>query len=397
LALRFAGALGWFWATFHNTEGMRRIEQILGEAPTTPSLALGRALQAAAYVDSYMPTADTQQRALASVAILDRFGDRRGAARSRLIAAFIEMMRAGDIDSAAALVDSADEAARAVGDSWTRALASLTRFRFLLHRGDLASALQHGADALARFTALDDPWGMPWTSVWLAVAQRTAGELGDARRLLEDTIPTVPGSSYLASLALQELGNILALQGEHDAAANRHRQALDLAARSAVRILTAFAHNAAGFGARARGDPTNAKQHYREALRLFHDLGHDDGVRYSRCGLGLAELDLGHREAANRELRDAAKSALRTGRPEVLAAALDGLALLRSATQPLDAARLLGAAGRLRDDHGLRCGALELDEAAGAAAAARAQIVGDAFCAACAAGAKLAPEQLLEV
>ncbi len=395
VALRFAGALGWFWATFHNAEGMRRIERILGTASTQPSPALGRALQAAAYLDSYMPTATTRQRALASVEMLDRCGDRRGAARSRLIAAFIEMMQAGDMDAAQDLVDRADEAARAMGDGWTEALVSLTRFRFLLHGGDVAAALEHGAEALARFTALDDPWGMPWTAVWLAVARRTSGKLEDARVLLEDTIPTVPAGSYVASLAMQELGNILALQGEHEAAAGRHGQALDVAVRSAVRILVGFAHNAAGFGARARGDAADARQHYGGALRVFRDLDHDDGIACSRCGLGLAELDLGQRDAAERELRDAAASALRTGRPDVLAAVLEGLALLRAATQPLEAARLLGAASRHREGHGLRCGAVELAEAACAAETVRARLGEDAYAAAFTAGAGLTPEQIL--
>ena len=43
-----------------------------------------------------MPSSETKQQALHSVALLDRFDDLTGAARSRLITAFIEMMRSGD-------------------------------------------------------------------------------------------------------------------------------------------------------------------------------------------------------------------------------------------------------------------------------------------------------------
>jgi hypothetical protein len=123
-AVRFAGALGWMWATFHITEGRRRLHQIMPGCPETDSVEYGRALQARAFVDSYMPSAETKRQALASVALLDRFGDVTGAARSRLIAAFIETMRSGDLSWAARITDEADAAAAAVGDEWTRALAT---------------------------------------------------------------------------------------------------------------------------------------------------------------------------------------------------------------------------------------------------------------------------------
>ena len=237
-----------------------------------------------------MPSSETKQQALHSVALLDRFDDLTGAARSRLITAFIEMMRSGDLGLAARMADEADAGAASVGDDWTRALAALTRFRLHLHRGDVTAALEHGRDAYSRFSTLRDPWGVPWTSIWLAVALRTAGRVEEAQRLLAPTAADLPSTSYAASLALQELGNLASLARRHDDALAAHTRAIALAAQSGVAILLAFAHDAAGFGARVRGAFAEAEEHYRTALTLFDGVGHPTGAAHARCGLGLAQI-----------------------------------------------------------------------------------------------------------
>ena len=362
VAFRFAGALGWMWATFHITEGRRRLRQIMERSQATPSVEYGRALQACAFVDSYMPSSETKQQALHSVALLDRFDDLTGAARSRLITAFIEMMRSGDLGLAARMADEADAGAASVGDDWTRALAALTRFRLHLHRGDVTAALEHGRDAYSRFSTLRDPWGVPWTSIWLAVALRTAGRVEEAQRLLAPTAADLPSTSYAASLALQELGNLASLARRHDDALAAHTRAIALAAQSGVAILLAFAHDAAGFGARVRGGFAEAEEHYRTALTLFDGVGHPTGAAHARCGLGLAQISLGDVAPAEGNLLSAAMAAGSTAGPDVVAAAAEGLALLGVVTDPHRSALILGAAQAIREVSGVRYGALETDE-----------------------------------
>jgi predicted ATPase/DNA-binding SARP family transcriptional activator len=362
VALRFAGALGWMWATFHITEGRLRLRQIMEWSQTTTSVEYGRALQACAFVDSYMPSPETRQQALRSIALLERFEDVSGAARSRLIAAFIEMMLSGDLVWAAGITDEADAAAAAVGDDWTRALAALTRFRLHLHRGEVTAALDHGRDAYTRFSTLRDPWGVPWTSIWLAVALRTAGRVEEAQGLLAPTAADLPSTSYAASLALQELGNLASLAGRHDDALTAHTRAIALAAQSGVAILLAFAHDAAAFGSRVRGALAEAEEHCRTALTLFDEVGHLTGAAHARCGLGVTQISLGDVALAEGNLLNAAKAAGSTG-PDVVAAAAEGLALLWVVTDPHRSALMLGAAQAIREASGVRYGALETDEA----------------------------------
>lgn len=395
LALRFVGALGWMWATFHIAEGRRRLAQVMGRERAHPSAALGRALQAVAYVESYMPTPETKQQALQSVALLDRFGDAQGAARSRVITAFIEMMLSGDLAWAARITDEAAAGAAAIDDTWTGALAELMRFRLHLHRGDIAAGLDHGREALSRFSSLDDPWGVPWTSIWLAVALRTAGQVEEAQDLLEPVAASLPPTSYAASIGLQELGTAAALRGRTDDAVTAHARAIDLAARSGVPVLVAFAHAAAGFGARVRGAPIEARGHYSTALTLFREVAVDVGVAQSMCGLGLVELDLGEREAARQHLVEALNIAHHTGRADTAAAAAEGLALLWAGDEPRRAALLLGSAGAVRSANGIRYAALETDERARAERECRRHLPDPDFGAAVTEGSRIRGVDLL--
>jgi predicted ATPase len=72
LLLRFAGALGWYWATWHDSEGIERVRAVLSAVPPASTAAFGRALQASAFVESYTPTPETRKRAMQSADILDR-------------------------------------------------------------------------------------------------------------------------------------------------------------------------------------------------------------------------------------------------------------------------------------------------------------------------------------
>ena len=396
-ALRFAGALGWMWATFHITEGRRRLRHIMDRSRQADSVEYGRALQACAFVDSYMPSSETKRQALRSVALLDRFGDVIGAARSRLIAAFIEMMRSGDPAWAAQLTDEADTAAAVSGDEWTRALAALTRFRLGLHRGDISAALDHGRDAYARFSALQDPWGVPWTSIWLAVALRSTGRVEEAERLLAPTAAGLPPTSYAASLALQELGNVAAVARRHEDALRAHSRAITLAADSGVAILVALAHDAAGFGARMRDAAGEAEQHYRNALRLFGEIGHASGAVRARCGLGLVLISLGDVVEAERNLIDAAMAAGHTAGPDVSAAAAEGLALVWVTADARRSAQLLGWADAVREASGVRCGALEGDERVRAVRECRRRLGDDGFSATLSQGRRRDLTELIEI
>jgi predicted ATPase/DNA-binding SARP family transcriptional activator len=357
--LRFAAALGWYWATWHDRDGIAWMRAILDVVPPTPSLEYGRALRASAYVESYAPTTKTKVDAQRAVNLLDQFGDHTGAGRARLIWAFIELMLGAAPATIADLIDTAERTLAEPHDRWGMALAALSRFRLNLHTGALPAAVDAGQDALARFQTLGDPWGIPWTTLWLAIASRTLGDTTGAERLLHDALGSTDHLAYVLCYAHCELGGLAALRGDHAQARRHHETARQLAPTTGVRDSVAIADNAFGFAARLRDDATTAKASHEHALSVFTDLGSPTGIAHSLCCLGYAEIQLRRTVQAREHLTKALDIAHGTGRPDITTAAIEGLACTCAATNPQTASLLLGAGRAIRDTTNVRLALLE--------------------------------------
>jgi predicted ATPase/DNA-binding SARP family transcriptional activator len=359
ILLRFAGALGWYWATWHDQEGIQWMRAILSAVQPEASPALGRALLACAFVESYAPSPATKRRAIQSVELLERFGDRSGAGRARLILAFIELMLGGDPAFAERHIHTAERTLVEVGDAWGQALATLSRFRLHLHTGALELGIEAGRDALERFRTLGDPWGIPWTTMWLGTATRMAGHIRQATRLFEEAIAAADELAYVRCAAHAELGCLAALEGDHQQAREHQQAAADLAPTTGVRDSVAMAVNAAGLIARFREDLHQARASHLHALAVFQELGSEIGIAYTRCCLGYADHHLGHASTAAQHFGDALTLAHKAGRSDILAAALEGLACVAAHHDAKACARLLGAARRIREDTGIHLTMIE--------------------------------------
>jgi predicted ATPase/DNA-binding SARP family transcriptional activator len=395
LLLRFAGALGWYWATWHDQEGIQWMRAILDAVPPETSPAFGRALLASAYVESYAPSQVTKQRAIESVALLERFGDRSGAGRARLILAFIELMLGGDPAFAERHIQIAQQAFAQVGDEWGQALAALSRFRLHLHTGSLQPSITAGRDALERFRALGDPWGIPWTTLWLGTATRMSGDINQARRLFEEAIAAADQLAYVRCTAQAELGCLAALDGDHERAREHQRAAIDLAPTTGVRDSMAMAANAAGLIGRFRGDPRQAKTSHLHALTVFQELRSEIGIAYTRCCLGYADHHLGKPWNSAQQLGEALNLAHQAGRSDIMAATLEGLACAAAPHDAEISARLLGAARRIRDDTGIQLTVIEGHDPEAAERHARTALGRKRFAAAIEEGKHSSPEEIL--
>jgi predicted ATPase/DNA-binding SARP family transcriptional activator len=394
LLLRFAGALGWYWATWHDQEGIQWMRTILNTVQPDVTPEFGRALLASAFVESYAPSPETKQRAIQSVALLERVGDRSGAGRARLILAFIELMLGGDPAFAEHHIQNADQALAEVRDHWGQALAALSRFRLHLHTGSLERGITAGRDALERFRTLGDPWGIPWTTMWLGTATRMAGDLQQATRLFKEAIAAADELAYVRCTTHAELGCLAALKGDHERAREHQQAAVDLAPTTGVRDSIAMAANAAGLVARFQGDPGQASASHLHALSVFQELGSEIGIAYTRCCLGYADHHLGHASSATQHFGETLTLAQETGRSDIMAAALEGLAC----AAPHDAersARLLGAARRIRDDTGIRLTMIEGHDPQEAEAHARSVLGTKRFAAAADTGTHSSLEEIL--
>lgn len=119
-----------------------------------------------------------------------------------------------------------------------------------------------------------------------------------------------------------------------------------------------MSQNAAGFGARLRDEPLQAKECHCQALDLYQGLDAEIGVAHNLCGLGFAEHLLGDDDQASHHLRTALTLAFKTGRLTA-AAAIEGLACEAVERDAGLAAKLLCAARNIRQTSDIRLTLIE--------------------------------------
>jgi predicted ATPase/DNA-binding SARP family transcriptional activator len=364
ILLRFAGALGWHWATWHDQEGITWTTDILAAVHPRSTAEYGRALLASAFVNSYAPSPATKAQAMQSVTLLEHCGDRSSAGQARLILGFIELMLGGDPHFTRQQIAVADHEFVEVGDKWGQAFAALSRFRLHLHIGSVAASTATGREALGRFQDLKDPWGVPWTTLWLGIATRMVGDIDEAKHLFSAAIAVSEQLAYVRCYAHAELGNLAALEGDHQLASRHHHRCEQLAPATGVRDSLAMAANAAGVGSRIRGDPEAARMLHLRALAIYEELGSDIGKAHTGCCLGYAEQHLGQHGSAEGQFRRGLELADRIGRLDTIIVALEGLATVVASRDANSSALLLGLARRIRRDTGIGLTVIEGRETA---------------------------------
>jgi predicted ATPase len=353
ILLRFAGALGWHWATWHDQEGITWMTAILAKVHPDSTAQYGRALLASAYVNSYAPSPATKDQAAESITLLEHHGDLSHAGQARLILGFIELMLGGDPTFTSHQIDVADAAFAEIDDGWGQAFAALSRFRLHLHTGSVGLGIEAGREALDRFQLLGDPWGVPWTTLWLGIATRMVGDTDEAKRLFGAAIAVSEQLAYVRCYAHAELAALAALDGDHQLASRHHQSCEQLAPTTGVRDSLAMAANAGGLAARIESDPQAARIMHLRALAIYEELGSDIGKAHTTCCLGYAEQHCGQSSNAERQFRNGLELAERIGRLDTMIIALEGLAAVVASRDAHSSALLLGVARRIRHDTGI--------------------------------------------
>lgn len=276
LGLRVAGALAWFWMTRGCfSEGRGWIERFLAAAPDGGSeqdrakgLATAGAL--AYFQDDYAPAVEYHQQA---IALYRRLG-------------------------------LGDKAAPLVGN-----LGGLA-----VNRGDYAQAYGLFNEALATAREAGDRQHISMWLYNLGVLGCATGDFEQARIVLEECVLiSREHGRWSAAGALQQLGWVRHVQGQHEQARS---------------MLT-------------------------EALHLHREFEDKLGITKTLYFLGVVSHDDGDIEAAKAQLREALALAQTIGNRSETVSTLEALAgLSLSFTSPLDAARLWGAAQRVREEIG---------------------------------------------
>jgi tetratricopeptide (TPR) repeat protein len=401
-ALRLASALGWYWWTRHTVEGRQRLAGVLALADgQPPTLPLARALQAAAMLEVLLtPTAATVGAARRSQQLFERFGDRRGAAYSKLVLAYAELQLRGPSGDAVRLVEEAEATFGELGDPWGEAFAGFSRFTMEAYVLGLPErAMEAGQRALERFRALDDQFGLAQAQFGLAEFARARGDLASAEAAYEAALTAARdgGPLFVVLASLVELGGLLAFRGDDARAAALHAEAAALLRRTGQRRGFAHLYNEQGGVARVRSDLERARRLHQEALGIVRELL-GWSVPHTLAQLGCVEARLGDLDAAEAHLREAGGLLRTIPQPATAAVVLVGAALVALGRgRPERAARLLAAADTVRERAGMTPFGAERVEAGLARRAAQDRLDPHTYRSAQAAGRELDAEQALRL
>jgi predicted ATPase/DNA-binding SARP family transcriptional activator len=378
-ALRFVGALAWFWLTrdydAEAAEWSAAAAQIAGDAPP-PGLrdawAICQLIALVGRWQEHPPAAASMRDIARRVTALTR------EASHPLLVLATPMVWALGGDSEQARRDL-----RAMGersDPWLRAAGEVFSGHLALNDGHIDEAAAGLAAGYAAFRELGDRWGMIMSLTGLANVELARAAPAAAIRLLKEARGlTIEGlASNFGEMISISLGRALALAGEFDAARAELEHGIEVAERIGERDDHAHGYLELCELARREGDLGRAHQQLDRALEIVDphprrpDMIGMAAMAYSRAGC-LAEQEGDLDEAARWHAQALALlaegSAMLLPSNPLLATVVEGLAALAAARGDYAAAaERLGLADAL---HGFRdASSLELARAETAARAA---------------------------
>jgi tetratricopeptide (TPR) repeat protein len=312
IGLRFAAALWPFWyMRGHVSEGRQWLDRLLAEPDEAATIARVRALNGAGVLAANQ----------------------------------------GDTDRAIALLEESVAQARRLGDQEAIAsglgnLATLAEYRCEYKRA--ATLLE---ESLTIERQLGDRFGIAHKLYWLGIVSRRQGDYLQATKLCEESAALFRELENLwyLSTALAQLGAIVREQGTAARARSLLEEALALcrtvqnrAGMAAVFVdLAAVAHD--------QGDEDRATELVKEGLAIHHELDNRAGIADALTMLAVTNMAQGHDSQALALYRESLNLCRSTGDLFCAARCLEGAAQLAGRhSQPVSAARLLGAANALR-------------------------------------------------
>ncbi len=309
LALRFCGALWWFWyLRGYWSEGRRWLEGALGLAQAGGSTAArARALYAAGNLAYYQDDYAAGRLLLEeSIEIYRKLENKRELA-SALGALGVLMHVQGNLVTARPLLEESEMLLRTPGSKWELAYLLRKLGQRALQEGNLAKAVAYAQEGLA-----------------------LAREQGDRS---------------LIATALLTLGNIATVQGDLTQAVSRNREGLTMARELGDKALIALALQNLGYLASLQGDLTRAVVRAREGLALARELGDKSSINHALHSLGYIASLQGDMKQAAAWFQEGLSLAQEIGAVAQVGWHLVGLAGVAEAEgQPVRAAHLYGAA-----------------------------------------------------
>jgi non-specific serine/threonine protein kinase len=183
---------------------------------------------------------------------------------------------------------------------------------------------------------------------------RNHGDYAHARRRAEEclALARAEGDGWGTAMALQLLGFICISRGAYTRAREHYEASLAVAKAIGDRLQIAQMGIDLGMAAYGEGDLTRAMRHLTESLDPCREIDEQWSLGLLLNALGLVSSARGDRQTAATCYTENLALWQRFGSRENLAECLAGIAMFATPDQPAHAARLFGAADRLRAELG---------------------------------------------
>lgn len=209
-----------------------------------------------------------------AIAILDEH-DHPTRGLARIVASFGFVQNADmetamrHLDAAAPLISSDDAWAHAILDMAYVAFNSLAVMMNMPAPHSVEATVQRGERAATTFRHLEDRWALGITLGELGRLKQHQGDLEGAEKALLESVELFGDTEYHGMhYILSEIGKLASSRGDHEAAAEFHRQALEIAKSDGGNACLAVTLGALAASAEIEGDIAAAVGYYEEALAL---------------------------------------------------------------------------------------------------------------------------------
>jgi len=393
--LRLATALWWFWQVRgYISEGRRWLEGALAATADRPSSSRTKALPRAGFF-AWLQGDHQRASALSDESLRQsrESGDKRGEALSLLVLGFVAKIT----DQGIALLEESLRTFREVGDRWGTALALFNLAAFL--RNDIRRVKALLDESLRLFREVRDKWGIAFALNNLGAVMRDVGDYARARPLLEESLALRTELSDRWGIADTQnaLGVLARYQGDYTRAAALHEDSVaifrDLGTKGrlaqSLRWLALVAHD--------QGDYDRTTALLNDVLSLYQELGMEGGVARTLGDLGLVAQSQGDTRRAKVLFGESLSRLAATGDEWRISWCLERLArLTKTEESPERAARLIGAAERLRERIDAPVARPSQDDYDGTVAAVRERLGESTFKRICVEGRTMTVDQAVE-
>jgi tetratricopeptide (TPR) repeat protein len=236
VALRLAGALGWFWESHgHYSEGRRWLEEALAQ--------------------------DDRASVAARVKALDRLSG---------------LVSDQDLDRGEALAQEGLKLSQQAGLGGAVAAESLRTLGWIaMQRGDYVQMKEVFEESLRLSQDADDKWGIVDAILGLAIAIDSLDDSERGKELFQEGIGLARELGYASALArfLLSLGYTLLLEGDYERGAALNEEAVAVFRERGYKGDFELALGNLGWAALLQGDYDRARTSYQESLTLCKELG----------------------------------------------------------------------------------------------------------------------------